>query len=285
VKPPFIVAIALAFCIYFAPRSEAQNRSTTQAHARPQQTQPESLAVPVQIGNQRIFNETATGKDQAPLGDETPEWVLVGVGIVTAFVIGWQSLETRRAANAAIQGNVDAMEANAATLVEVRRQADLQERAIRPWVGTAFISHGTLISQSNIPQVGARITLRNTGPSVALKGFMLPYLISSKHDVLPNAIKDSWEKMGEVLGSQAAWNTGFVLHPGTKHYQNASMGPFTDLSMDEILNGTCYILVCVEYRDQFDRRHRTQDCFRIMPELQAPFNVNFEVVPAYQTAD
>jgi len=169
------------------------------------------------------------------------------------------------------------------TLNGIRRQADLQERGIRPWVGTTEINRGTIISGfNNKPQISARLTLHKSGPSVALKGFMLPFLIASKHDILPKAIKSSWEMMETVLKSNAEWNTGFVLHPGQSHHQNASMG--TDIPVAEVNNGICYILVCVVYRDQFDRSHKTQDCFRVIPDLQT-IDVRFEVVPAYQMAD
>ena len=57
-----------------------------------------------------------------------PEGVGAWAVILTLLAIAWQSIETRRAANAAIEGNIDAKSANAATLVEIQRQAGVMER-------------------------------------------------------------------------------------------------------------------------------------------------------------
>ena len=57
-----------------------------------------------------------------------PESVGAWAVILTVLAIVWQSVETRRAADAAVQGNVDARAANEITLTEVRRQANLMEK-------------------------------------------------------------------------------------------------------------------------------------------------------------
>lgn len=120
-KPALIAAIALAFVIHFAPRGQSQ-KSPAEKRQGSRDEHPTALtSIPPQgkanpqngpQGNQQ------TAKAQSPRWYKSPEWVLVIVGIVTAFVIGWQSWATVRAANAA------------------RRSIRLQEIAMGQWVDT-----------------------------------------------------------------------------------------------------------------------------------------------------
>lgn len=67
--------------------------------------------------------KTQTASNDPPQWYKSPEWVLVIVGIVTAFVIGWQSYETMAAA----RGTKDAAEAT-------RRNVELQETLNQQWL-------------------------------------------------------------------------------------------------------------------------------------------------------
>lgn len=171
------------------------------------------------------------------------------------------------------------------TLNQIQRQADLQERAIRPWIGAASIADGDMRPHGpEMQEVHTTVTLRNTGPSVALNGLMLPFLISSQTAMLPDEIKRVWAETEGILAtnSRVDWQTGFVLHPGSTHEHGVSMG--TRIQMQELRNGTAYVLVCIIYHDQFGKEHRTQDCFRMtLPDPQS-LAVRFKAVPAYQTA-
>lgn len=163
------------------------------------------------------------------------------------------------------------------TLDAISRQADLQERAIRPWVGTVSVGKGALVEDRLI---SADIVLKNTGPSVALRGLMIPFLVRGSK--LKEGKNNSWAGI-ERTSVENGLENGFVLHPGATHTHSVYL-PLGDIQDFELEDGVCYVLVCIMYMDQFDRIvHRTQDCFRVM--LPARPLVTFQAVPAHQTAN
>lgn len=180
------------------------------------------------------------------------------------------------------------------TLLAIKRQAELQERAIRPWICTDFIKNGIVtIEQGRITIYTESISLKNTGPSIAMDGLMLAHLISSRTGELQQGIEDAWEVTRKQLANRSLqeWESGFVLHPTRSHDHPISMG--TSMALAELKAGICYVLVCIMYRDQFKRNHITQDCFRVvwmLPDgvdetLTGIVPVRFDVVPAHQSAD
>jgi hypothetical protein len=60
-----------------------------------QTTSDKSGSVTATVENAQRSESTSNSKPKSPTWYTTPEWVLVGVGIVTCVVIGWQSWETR----------------------------------------------------------------------------------------------------------------------------------------------------------------------------------------------
>ncbi len=99
-KPAVIAAVVLAATIYLNPRSEGQQRPSGIEQGAQSKAQSGGQASASQNNSQRPQTKTEATKNQPPKWYESPEWVLVIVGIVTCFVIGWQSWETRRAAEA-----------------------------------------------------------------------------------------------------------------------------------------------------------------------------------------
>jgi hypothetical protein len=94
-KPSLIAAIVLAAFVYLAPGCQGK-----QYPAYPQEKAGKQL--PVAGGEVHSDAKTKTANDQRPQWYKSPEWVLVIVGVVTALVIGWQSWEARKAAEAAL---------------------------------------------------------------------------------------------------------------------------------------------------------------------------------------
>lgn len=95
-KPALIATIMLVAFVNFAVWGQgkqyaAQPQNKTENVAPTSDCQPHSDA------------KAATADRETPHWYESPEWVLVIVGIVTAFVIGWQSYETRRAAESSAE--------------------------------------------------------------------------------------------------------------------------------------------------------------------------------------
>jgi len=91
-KPFFIAVIILAILIDFAPWRQSQ-----QDAAQPQEKADNQSSSNGQV---RATTKAATSNSETPHWYESPEWVLVIVGIITAFFIGWQSWETRCASEA-----------------------------------------------------------------------------------------------------------------------------------------------------------------------------------------
>lgn len=102
-KWPFVSAIVLVSAICLAPRCEAREKAVGIATCSNEQ-RPRALTAVLALA---IFEDQETptprndaAQDQTPSGYKPPEWVLPLVGIITVLVIGWQSWETRRAAQA-----------------------------------------------------------------------------------------------------------------------------------------------------------------------------------------
>jgi hypothetical protein len=94
-KPAMIVAIALAFAVNFAPRSEAQKSSNKAAQKRTQESKPSSVTF---VDNHWCEAQQQPAQDNTPKWYQSPEWILVIVGIITFLVVGYQSWATKRAA-------------------------------------------------------------------------------------------------------------------------------------------------------------------------------------------
>jgi len=92
-----ISAIALTLCVYLPPRSEAQKSPEKSAQKSPDKGDPSAFTY---VENRRDETKAQTPQGKLPNGYISPEWAIVIVGIITFVVIGWQSWETRKAAEA-----------------------------------------------------------------------------------------------------------------------------------------------------------------------------------------
>ena len=176
-KPAVIIAVALAFSVYFAQRGEGQNAPGKGADETTKKTdQPSPLTITNQINSQRINTEARTAQNQPPHWYESPEWVLVIVGCITFAVIGWQSVETRRAANAnylaaeATQRSVEALvnSERAWVLVDIAPIRDFPAYPNRLeilWVFPSINNHG---------RTPARLTRVELTTRLMLEGEALP---------------------------------------------------------------------------------------------------------------
>jgi hypothetical protein len=98
-KAVLLVAIltALAGNLSGSPTQGADTHKADVVKQEPREPSP----VTVVIQNGQSCGPTKHPAPETSSGDTAPEWVLVGVGIVTFIIIGWQSWETRKAAQAA----------------------------------------------------------------------------------------------------------------------------------------------------------------------------------------
>ncbi|MGB8770748.1 MAG: hypothetical protein WCC92_14105 [Candidatus Korobacteraceae bacterium] len=93
-----VAAIGLAsLTVVLSPWSQAKQGSANISNTT-QGKQP--TPVSPSVSDDRTTANDYSYHNQSPNGDTAPQWVLVIVGVVTAGFIGWQALETRRAAQA-----------------------------------------------------------------------------------------------------------------------------------------------------------------------------------------
>lgn len=117
-KPALIAAVLLSFCVYLAPRGE-RKQNPTNSEDEPRNNPP---AYAAEVHSK---SENQATRDKPLHWYKSSEWILVIVGIITAGVIGWQSFETRRAADAAAR-SVEAIQRQTRIL---ERQAKAGEDA------------------------------------------------------------------------------------------------------------------------------------------------------------
>jgi len=137
-KPAFIAAITLALVIYFAPRSKAEQRPSKEAGKVHNQTPP---ALTPSNKTEKPKNDNQSSQNNAPHWYESPEWILVIVGVITAGVICWQSWETRRAAKAA-----------AASVEAINEQAGMMKRQTEATEKSAIAAERSIRLQEIIQQ-------------------------------------------------------------------------------------------------------------------------------------
>jgi hypothetical protein len=147
-KPALIITIVLAFVVYFAPRSKTDEYSQKKGQTSSDQ-RPSALTAVAALTKQnqqnRPQNNKTTAQAQSPRWYESPEWVLVIVGAITAFVIGWQSWEARKAAEASREA------ANAAL-----HQANHMVTSERAWLVLERIDMPHLVPLEETPHTQQR---------------------------------------------------------------------------------------------------------------------------------
>ncbi len=138
-KPALIAAVVLAAIINFAPGSEGQQRSNTITKDAQTKTHPDRQPLASRKDEESPAAETKATKSKPPRWYESPEWVLV-IGIITCFVIGWQSWATSRAAQAAHK-----------SAAATEKSVTLQEIALRQWISVEnWRSAGPIIPEGGV---------------------------------------------------------------------------------------------------------------------------------------
>lgn len=93
-RTKLIIAVVLSLGIYFAPRCEGQSSPKHPENATANQGRTSS---PAPQEAQRNAKPEKSTNSQSLDRNETSQWALVIVGIITIVVVGWQAWESRRA--------------------------------------------------------------------------------------------------------------------------------------------------------------------------------------------
>jgi hypothetical protein len=275
-KPSVVVAIVLVLCVYLAPRCKGQERSNSGVKGTTSENQkgrPPAVEVPYQIQNQWIQTETSDREKESPPWYKSPEWVLVIVGIITFFIIGWQSWETRKAANAAIQANAAAKTANSETLAAISRQADLMEGQIkqatkhltlieRPWISPVAKVAGPLTDDGDRIGISLSVELSNIGKSPSV-GMHIKPVVYAQSRARDNNVERKRVCAETLDQAAAAPDSGEIIFPNTSApAQRWNIGvPKSEI--EELSGGKSYVLViilCVAYRSTLDDSARHYTC-------------------------
>jgi hypothetical protein len=235
-KRTLAVAVWLAgLTVIFTPWCEAQQRP---AHiAQPSQQQNPSSTTPPVSANSASTNNYSY-QSQPPSGDAAVQWVLIVVGIITAGFIGWQALETRRAAQAT-RDSVGYMndQVNVA-----KRTTDILIASERAW-----ISIKTDMEDFNPADAPSRFYWRavNTGKSVArLISTDARFLIWNGYDPLPD-IPQFGNTGIDLKGRILAPGEPYQFHGGYfEDWQNGAYS-FHDINnrLDATPPNTLYLLM------------------------------------------
>lgn len=225
-----IATIMLVICVNFAPRSKADDstKHITNTSSGQNETLPIKRPETEQAGTSQKEQPT---ENKPPHWYESPEWMLVIVGGITAFVIGWQSWETRKAAQA-IANNERAW-----ILVTM---GDLPE--FTP-------NHDVLEILYVIP------TLKNYGrtPAIITKMRATPERIPVGFKLQPTA--DHSNIYTKNIDYEIPLPPDHAIQPVKIGIPTADFTPIFDGSFSQYIRGF------VEYRDINNRAHTTEFCF------------------------
>lgn len=222
-KPALIATILLALLVYFAPRGNSQQPP---ADGEAKTSNQSSLS------SDHSAAEATSTKQEPPGWYKTPEWILVIVGFVTAFVIGWQSWETRRAADAANRNISASMD---------ERRARVEIIAEEVWLIPGGISH-------------VEVHLSNGGPTIvsSIEGSAARLFLTSAPDIEP--VYAECTDLGFV---------GTIADNSTSSQRRILLQPEGSLTTDQVsgvIEGKRFVHFYgfVRYRDVYRRLYRVR---------------------------
>jgi hypothetical protein len=148
-----IIAICVSGQPYQAPASKAK-----ESHPKGQQTPP------APVHNQITDNQTKNAPNDAPKWYASPEWFLVGVGIITFGVLCFQSVQTKKAAEAA-KNSAEAANKNANALINSERAWIMVDVRFGRSHGLLHETPGAWGTEATSAELV--VTLKNSGPTPA----------------------------------------------------------------------------------------------------------------------
>jgi len=243
-----IAAIMLTMCINFTPRCKADNSGKQVAHGCSDQYNTFTVTEAKEISP---CSEKKSTQDDSPRWYQSPEWILIIIGGITALVIGWQSCETRKAATAALlnaQAVINAERAWISVLPynwspEFFSKLEKDDPTPEGPMGKWPISH---LFQAQIKNVGRT--------PATIEGLAIRYIRTSTHPSKLPPEPDYGELDTEehvLIPNDEMLGTG-VLTP--------DMGTLTKAQVRDIAEGNEFLFAygIVKYRDVYKLPHETR---------------------------
>lgn len=245
-KPTLVAAIMLATLVNFTPRGKAQKSTAEQTQA-PNNKHPKTLAsvtskTKCNTQDRPEENQSDTDK-KSPPWYKTPEWVLVGVGIITAFAIGWQSWESRKAAKAA-RDNIGLIVSKERAKLRIEVDDFTEQPA----------------ENGKIPETYVSYNVCNRGASKA-------FIVSAKIGAIVDKFAEPNKKLDAAI--PAAHKLPKEIEGGSRISLRAMILP-KELSSDDfkaVANGTFFVRFfgSIKYTDTFDAERETRFYLRWHP--------------------
>lgn len=218
-KPAVIVAIMLACAVYLPPRGEAQQRGSKAAHKTTQDSKPSSVTF---VDNHWCEAQKQPAQDKTPKWYQSPEWMLVIVGVITFLVVGYQSWATKRAA-LATESYVEAVKEQTPSFKQAAEAALKNANAVidaeRAWIVPDMETPPPFVSDT-IHRIACK--LRNAGKTpariveVAERAFVASEAcpLPESPEYRPRDIHRSPLKGGAVMAPNAIMPRFVYVEPG-----------------------------------------------------------------------
>lgn len=246
-------------------KSEVQKTIEERINADAQDRHAQQLNAGAEITNalKAIGYAQQTQTSHTDTSDQRNRWI----NVVTLFFVfltviftykSWRTFEAQveemQKVYAPIKESADATKSQLLTTI------DELHKSQRPWISAsdAKIIGNYPDPAPNVFNFILEYDLKNTGRSLAKKGFALAYPVSGSAEKMTQVWNKACESPSQWLGEKPnqVWQTGMVIAPGQTVPIKGGLGIEGVKATDGF-----WIFGCVVYSDQFDIRHHTRFCF------------------------
>jgi hypothetical protein len=220
-------------------------RPTSHEQSIAQQTPANPSPVTVVIDNGQRSEPASTATPKSPSGNTSAEWALVVVGIATAIVVGWQSFETRKAAQAALL--------NAQAVIN----------AERPWVMVQIKEDQVERGEGVFDMRSFQFTIFNYGKSpahvITCKGPKIEFHDDPDKGLPIQPDYGTWDWERRFLAPRDSLPIGKTIYPSKMRMETHSAA----IAKGEPVKEELVVYGLIEYTDGVSgKSYRTAFCYR-----------------------
>lgn len=195
-----------------------------------------------------------------------PEWTLVIVGILTLIFIGWQAVETARAAQAttrAAEATQASAKATEVAAIAAQRSSEVLVNSERAWIlvelgwykgdSLHVAEHTSIIARQLATHTEARVllTFRNEGKSPAWAQEIYAHLSIAARSTIETIPKRE---------DMTSFKTDVVVGAGKEKFRALQLRCPGQRTKDDLLR----VYVIVEYKDIFENKRETTVGYSIL---------------------